>query len=79
MKYMSFNEDSVYLFAFRYALGRMTTAPTTVSEEITRRAKEIRPETKLQMQHEISLAIQWGRAGDPCDVATWRALEVALR
>ena len=79
MEHMPINEESVLFYAFRYALGRTTYAPEVVAEEVMRRITEMRPESKLQMRHEISLAIQLGQAGHKCEVKTWRALEVALR
>ena len=79
MKYMPINDENILFFAFRYALGRTTTAPSIVVDEITKKIKRIRVSTRNQMRREIIEAIANDEAGHPCDIETWAALEVALR
>lgn len=71
------NED-ILVFAFRYALGRMTTAPGTVAATLTAHWDQLEWWTQRQIKREIEGAIGRGDAGRNCDVDTWRLI-LALR
>lgn len=75
MNYLPLNDEHILHFAFRYALGRPTAAPSIVATVIRENMGWIRPATKKQMLREIREAIMRDDAGDPCDVARWRELE----
>lgn len=59
-------------FAFRYALGRMSTAPSIVGDDIIRLADTLKESTKQGMIDEIGKAIAEGSAGWECDVDNWQ-------
>lgn len=75
MNYLPLNDEHILLFAFRYALGRTSSAPSIVATVIRAKMGAFRPTLKEQMRREITEAIAGGCAGEPCDVATWRELE----
>jgi hypothetical protein len=50
---LSHDEESVWIFAFRYALGRNTTAPWLVSTFLRRNIERIMPVFLEQMANEI--------------------------
>ena len=50
---MTYNEQTIYIFALRYAMGRKTFAFNTVSNEILQKAKEFEPWQLKQMAKEI--------------------------
>ncbi len=65
------HEDTL-VFAFRYALGRRTAAPSLVVAELKRQWPQITERTRQQIQRDIEDAIERGEAGDSCDLETWR-------
>ncbi len=67
------NEDTLF-FAFRYALGRTTAAPSIVTDQLKHHWSRLAQRTRYQIQREISHAIDRGEAGQTCDVATWRQI-----
>ncbi len=69
---MNPTEENILMFAFRYALGRRSTAPGIVSDVLIKRWNDLKPHTQIQVQREIDWAMAMGEAGDPCDVETWR-------
>ncbi len=65
--------EDILVFAFRYALGRQTAAPSIVVAQLKEHWNHgLMDYTKLQIQREIRGAIHRGEAGSECDVATWR-------
>ncbi len=70
---------SMLLFAFRYALGRMSIAPSVVADEIVAVWDELPVGTKEQMKREITEAISCDRAGMQCDIDQWqRVLDLPI-
>lgn len=61
------NEDHTYIMymAFRYALGRRSTAPVTVQEYIAEHLDEFDKTQLRQMVKEIKDAKHMGALGDP--------------
>jgi hypothetical protein len=66
--------EDIMFFAFRYALGRRTAAPTMVRTYLSNHWELIPVHTQDQIKGEIQRAIETGRAGDQCDVETWKAV-----
>jgi len=64
--------DDVIVYAFRYALGRVTHAPDTMAQVLKAVWHDLPIETRLRIRQEIADAITDGRAGHDCDVASWR-------
>lgn len=62
------NLNSVYMFAFRYALGRRTFASSIVSSFLSERLDSLSDFTISQMIKEIDACTDYG---DECDKATW--------
>lgn len=69
---MNSTEENILVFAFRYALGRRSTAPGIVADHLIKRWADLSPQSRAQVKKEINTAIHYGDAGDPCDVETWR-------
>ena len=69
---MTTTDENILVFAFRYALGRRSTAPGIVADVLIERWNDLKPHTQIQVQREISSAIDMGEAGQPCDVETWK-------
>lgn len=75
------DDDKLYLFAFRYALGRRTYMPGVVCEEIKKvvDAGKLSDSCKTQMVEEIDgFKERVGKIGDPCDERIWMALKAFL-
>lgn len=73
-------DETTLVFAFRYALGRMSTAPFHMVSVLRAHWGQLETWTQAQIQREITEAISRGEAGRDCDVATWReVLSWALR
>lgn len=72
--FLPIHEEHVLHFAMRYALGRRSTAPSIVADEIARLWPRIRPATQERMHREIREAIEAGHAGDACDIERWRGV-----
>ncbi len=70
---MSFNEEILF-YAFRYALGRMTYAVSTVSGELINNWHRISDHTKELIIDEINKAIKSDNAGAKCDVVRWKSV-----
>lgn len=75
MDELPIDEENVLHFALRYALGRMSAAPSIVVDEIERKWPRIRKGTRDQLKREVAEAIRTNSAGHACDVATWRRIE----
>ena len=69
---MNPTDENILVFAFRYALGRKSTAPGIVADVLIERWNDLKPHTQIQVQREIGSAIAMGNAGQPCDVETWK-------
>lgn len=69
---MNPTDENILVFAFRYALGRKTTAPVIVADHLIKQWSNLAPHSKAQVKEEIRTAINRGDAGHPCDVETWR-------
>ncbi len=67
----SINEN-ILVFAFRYALGRRSTAPGIVADVLINRWNDLKPHTQIQVQREIGSAMAMGEAGSSCDLDTWQ-------
>ena len=63
--------ELILVFAFRYALGRMSAAPSIVIRELKVNWSEIKTYTKEQIQEDIRDAIKRNMAGMACDVKSW--------
>lgn len=71
---MTYNEETLLVFAFRYALGRRSAAPGIVADELIRRWPDMSVWSRQQIRNETADAIHRGNAGDFCDVVTWQKL-----
>jgi hypothetical protein len=67
-------DETTLVFAFRYALGRQSTAPSHVANMIRGHWSRLEPWTQKQIHREIEEAIRLGEAGWDCDVETWRGI-----
>ena len=63
------------LFAFRYALGRRSAAPSDVRDLFMRYGSVFPPYQRQQIVRDIRHAIETNSAGDDCDVDVWRQVE----
>ena len=68
----------ILFFAFRYALGRRTFAPSIVSMQIKQNIKILPTSDLNNMFIEIMDAWAVGELGDECDVRTWVNLQDAI-
>jgi len=65
----------IIMYAFRYALGRKTGAPSTISAAILRNIDEFKEWELTQIIKEIlDHKDYWGSLGDACDEEVWRDL-----
>ena len=69
---MTTTDENILVFAFRYALGRRSTAPGIVTDVLIKRWSEMNPHTQIQVQREIGSAMAMGEAGSSCDLDTWQ-------
>lgn len=67
-------DETTLVFAFRYALGRQSTAPSHVASVLRGYWPRLAGWTQRQIHREILYAIQAREAGRDCDVATWRGI-----
>jgi hypothetical protein len=67
------------LFSFRYALGRRSTAPTTVEGWLVQYAHVLEVWHRRQIVDDIEGAMKAGWAGDECDRETWRRVAERMR
>lgn len=65
-------DEDTLIYAFRYALGRRSTAPSHMVAQLTRHWPCIATWSQAQIHREIAAAIARGDAGRECDVETWR-------
>lgn len=64
-------DETTLVFAFRYALGRRTAAPSHVVTELRKHWATLTPFTQSQIQREIRNEMAVGDVGDACDAETW--------
>jgi len=74
---MNLSEDILF-YAFRYTLGRMTYAVSTVAQEIILHAHELHPRTRDTMIMEIRKAIAYNVAGMDVDRKQWEEVLAKL-
>lgn len=66
-------DETTLVFAFRYALGRQSTAPSHMVAALKEHWNHgLKDWTKDLIKREIQEAIDGGIAGDRCDIATWQ-------
>jgi hypothetical protein len=70
--------DTILFYAFRYALGRMTSAVSDVADEIIRHADSLSPYLRRTIVREIDEAEAGDRLGMKIDAEQWRRLRAAL-
>ena len=68
--------EDILFYAFRYALGRRTAAPSIVGEEIIKNIDNISAYGREKMIREID---EHNCLGDKCDEETWLAVKEALK
>lgn len=68
-------EPNIITFAFRYALGRMSMAPTIVADTIRKNINLIPTLDLHGMAHEIEMEYEVDGLGEDCDVRTWMNLQ----
>lgn len=61
----------ILLFAFRYALGRESFAPTIIVDQLSIDWKRMRLSWKRQIREEINYAREHNLCGGECDRKTW--------
>jgi len=66
--------EHTLVFAFRYALGRASTAPSIVVRDLINNWDELNESTKEQIKEDIKEAIDNNRAGWNCDIAEWEKI-----
>lgn len=71
--------DVFLLYAFRYALGRMTYAVGDVADQLIAYRDILQPDWRRQIVQDIHNAIENGTAGQECDVERWRAVAEAMK
>ena len=72
-------EATLLLFAARYAMGRMSMAPSIVDTYICEHMDSLSDADRRQLAHEIDEYEARYSLGMDCDVARWHALRDALR
>lgn len=68
----------ILMYAFRYAIGRMTYAVSEVAKEIITHAAEIPDDMKRRIISEITDAEKKGQLGHDCDRDDWFAVRQKL-
>jgi len=66
--------EHTLVFAFRYALGRASTAPSIVVRDLIINWDYLSDFSKNQIKEEIKEAIKSNRAGWNCDVSEWEKI-----
>lgn len=65
-------DETTLVFAFRYALGRRTTAPSHVVAQLKTHWAALNDWTRDQIYKEIRESIRLGEIGGHCDMKTWQ-------
>lgn len=63
--------ESLLVYSFRYALGRMSYAVSDVATQIIKNKDVLHPHTKELIKREIRAAVECGEAGMEMDVEEW--------
>lgn len=71
-------DEGIIVYAFRYALGRMSYSVDEVATAIEQNADVISIKMKSLMVREISHAIVNDSAGMPMDVERWKMCQLVL-
>ena len=71
-------EPIMLMYAFRYALGRMSYSVGDVADALTAHAGDLRPDWRRQIIRDIDEAIEEGRAGMFIDAQRWRHVAGAM-
>lgn len=66
------------IYAFRYALGRMTYAVSDVGDALIANRDALTPDWRQQIVQDINNAIAGGYAGHACDIERWREVAKAM-
>lgn len=76
---MTVQVEPVFLmYAFRYALGRMTYVVSDVADALIAHRDALQPTWRQQIIEEITRAIAENRAGMPMDVDRWRSVLTSM-
>jgi hypothetical protein len=67
------------MYAFRYALGRMTYAVGDVADTLIANRDRLTADWREQIIRDIDQAIELGAAGHQCDVDRWTQVKEAMR
>lgn len=67
-------DETTLVFAFRYALGRRSTAPGHMADQLKRHWTRLNTWTRVAIQREIEQAIRDHDVGAPYDADTWREI-----
>jgi len=62
------------IFAFRYAIGRASTAPSIVVRDLINNWDNLTSFTKEQIKEDIKEAIENNNAGWKCDIEEWKKI-----
>lgn len=65
----------ILLYAFRYALGRMTYSVGDVSRALIEHRDKIKPDWRRQIVQDIDNAVNNEGAGMACDIDKWREVQ----
>lgn len=68
-------DETTLVFAFRYALGRQSTAPSHIVAELRAHWPRLNRWTQLQIKRDIQRAVEFGEVRG-CDLATWQEVLV---
>lgn len=69
---------AMLVMSFRYAMGRASTAPSTVRDLMARFGHVLQPWQKEQIVKDIELELSNGGGGWECDQKTWREVQDIL-
>lgn len=78
MKLSDWEFNTLILFAFRYALGRRSMAPSIVCDLIRKNRDKIMKITRITIVYEIDYAYENELLGDECDIEEWLNLKKEL-
>jgi len=64
-------DNTILIFAFRYALGRTSAAPSMVADELKKHWCGFKEWEQKQIHDDITIALNTGSAGHDCDEVVW--------
>lgn len=67
-------EPVFLMYAFRYALGRMTYAVGDVTSALLEHSDKLQQDWKEQIVRDIEEAVKYDRAGHQSDIEKWQQL-----